>query len=133
MNEERKRRLAKLVKLENRLKAFHETRHAGHLAEANRAGEEAKAIGDRFNDPNSLSALFPEVYHRRIEAALATRENSLGLARLEERKIAAATVRTSRIEEQYRHAVRAVDEQVAAREREELVDRRARSGKPATS
>jgi len=129
MSQERKKRLAKLVKLENRLKAFHESRHAGFLAEANRRAEEAAAIGARFDAPDSLSALFPEVYHRRIERATDEREAALAQARTEERRIAAATIRTSRVAERYREAARVVEEDTAARERQELVDRAA--GKPA--
>jgi hypothetical protein len=129
MSEERRKRLAKLVKLENRLKAFHESRHAGHLADARRSSEEAAEIGARFDDPDSLSLLFPELYHRKVESALAAREDALGLARAEEREIAASTIRTNRVGERYREAARVVDEQVAARDRQELVDRKARQPK----
>lgn len=130
MSQDRKKRLAKLVKLENRLKAFHESRRAGHLAEAGRAAGEAAEISARIDDPGSLSSLFPGLYFSRIEAALAAREDALELARAEERMIAAATVRTNRIGERYREASRVVDEADAARDRQEMVDRAARtSGK----
>jgi hypothetical protein len=133
MSEERRRRLAKLVRLENRMKAFHESRHAGHLADANRAAADAAEIGTRFDDPDSLSSLFPEVYHRGIEAAHDARLKALDKAREEERQVAAATVRANRVEDRYREAARVVDEHAAARERQEFVDRSARPGKPATS
>jgi hypothetical protein len=133
MSEERRRRLAKLVKLENRLKAFHESRHAGHLADASRAAADAVEIGARFDDPGSLSSLFPEVFHRGMEAAHDARLKALEKAREEERQVAAATVRANRVGDRYREAARVVDEHAAARERQEFVDRNARPGKPATS
>jgi hypothetical protein len=137
MSEERKKRLAKLVKLENRLKAFHESRHAGHLADANRAAAEADEVRARFDDPASLSALFPELYHRKVESSVAAQAAALEQAKAEERRIAAATVRTNRVGERYREAARVVEEQRGARERQELVDRNAGKpsdrGKPATS
>jgi hypothetical protein len=135
VSEERKKRLAKLVKLENRLKAFHESRHAGHLAEARNAAADAAEVSARFDDPGSLSALFPQVYHRKVESALAEQARALENAKKEERQIAAATVRTNRVGERYREAARTVEEERAARERQELVDRNARmspAGKPAT-
>lgn len=123
MSVERKKRLAKLVRLQNRLKQFHETRHAGHLAGAARAAAEAEVVRQRFDDPDSLSGLFPEIYHRRVEAFVAERDRNLGLAAEEAPKVAAATVRAARVEERYREAARAVDESAAAKELQELVDR----------
>ncbi len=133
MSVERKKRLAKLVKLENRLKAFHESRHAGHLADASRHAGDAEAIRARFDDPSSLSSLFPDIYHRGIEVATAARAAALALAAAEEKAIAAATIRTARVEERHREASRVVDEKSSARELQELIDRGARPGKPATS
>lgn len=128
MSVERKQRLAKLVKLENRLKAFHESRHAGHLAEANRNAAEAADIAALFDDPGSLSNLFSDVYNRRIDAAMAARAAALENAEAEKKRIAAATVRTNRVEERFRAAARVVEEDTAARDRQELVDRNTGSG-----
>ena len=125
MSEERKRRLAKLVRLERRLKSVHETRHAGHLAAASRSAEDAAAISARIDAPDSLSGLFPELYHRHVEASLAAREKSLEQARREEKAIAAATIRATRVGERYRDAARAVEEHASALELQELIDRAA--------
>ena len=63
-------RLKKLLTLQEQLKAMHELRHAGFVAEAVAAKNEAAELVDRFNSEESMSALFPEVYHRRIGSAL---------------------------------------------------------------
>ncbi len=63
-------RLKKLLTLQEQLKAMHELRHAGFIAEAVAAKKEAAELVDRFNAEESMSALFPEVYHRRIGSAL---------------------------------------------------------------
>jgi hypothetical protein len=129
MSVDRKKRLAKLVKLENRLKAIHETRRAGHIADANRAAGDVAAVTARFDDPDSLSSLFPQLYHRSVERSLAAGQQANALAKEEESKIAAATIRTNRVAERYREASRVVDEDFAAKERQELVDRNAQAGK----
>ena len=66
----RKERLKKLVSVQEQLKALHEMRHAGFLAEASSAESEAAELRERFDAEGSLSALFPEIYHRRIDQAL---------------------------------------------------------------
>lgn len=61
MSGERKKRLAKLVTLQNQLKALHETRHSVYVATANAAEREAHQLAARFDDPDSLSGLFPDI------------------------------------------------------------------------
>ena len=124
MSVERRDRLAKLVKLERRLKDFHETKRAGHLADANRAAEEAAAIAARIDAPDTLSNLFPDVYFRGIEIAAAAERGAMKLAEDEARHVAASTVRAGRVEEQWRAASRAVDEKSAETERQEMIDRK---------
>ena len=124
MSAERKKRLAKLVVLQRRLKAFHEMRHSAHVAAAHAAEEEAHALIGRFDDPGSLSALFPEIYHARIAGAFARRDSSLAAADEEAQRVATATLRASKVEDAYRDVSRAVDEKAADKERLEIVERK---------
>ncbi len=124
MSVERRDRLAKLVKLERRLKDFHETRRAGHIADANRAAEEQAEIASRIDHPDSLSALFPGVYYRGIEHAAERQAKSLALAEEEAKHVAASTVRAGRVEDKWRAAARVVDDKAAENERQELIDRK---------
>lgn len=73
----RKDRLKKLVKVQEQLTALHETRHATFLAAANAAEAEARELIGHFDQDNSLSGLFPDLYHRRIAQAVVRQEKSL--------------------------------------------------------
>lgn len=129
MDPARKKRLAKLVKLQRQLKALHETRHSGHVAAAVAAEEEARALIERFDDPGSLSALFPEIYHSRISGAFGRRDRSLTLASEEAQRVTTATLRADRVAEAYREVARVVDERAADKERLEIVERKLVGGK----
>lgn len=129
MSIDRKKRLAKLVVLQQQLKAFHETRRSGHIAAANAAEQEARQLAERFDDPQSLSALFPEIYHSRISGAFTRREESLSKAAEEARRVAAASLRVNMVEDAYREVARQVDERTADKERLEIVERRLTGGK----
>lgn len=124
----RKERLRKLVKLQDQLKAMHETRHAGFVAGAIAAGNEAAEIAQRFDSEDSLSALFPEIYHDRIGRALAQQQAAKGLAKVEAEKLATATARTNMVERAYRDALRKHDRDTADRERLDMIERRAAAG-----
>ncbi|TIO17196.1 MAG: hypothetical protein E5X96_11065, partial [Mesorhizobium sp.] len=91
----RKDRLKKLVKVQEQLKAVHETRHAGFLSAAAAAESEAKELIGHFDADSSLAGLFPELYHRRIANALGQQKQNLESAREEATLIAAATARTN--------------------------------------
>jgi hypothetical protein len=121
---DRKKRLAKLVVLQRQLKAFHETRHSGHIAAANAAEQEARQLAERFDDPHSLSGLFPQIYHNRIAGAFTRRDASLSKAAEEARRLATASLRANMVEEAYRDVARQVDEQAADKERLENVERK---------
>jgi hypothetical protein len=130
----RVKRLKKLFAVQEQLKALHETRHAGHLADILAAETEAAEIAQRFDDESSLSALFPEIYNRRVAGALARAETSRVLAERELRNIAAATARTNLVERSYRDALRQDERETGDRERLEAVtNAAARPGKLATS
>ena len=55
----RKDRLKKLVKVQEQLKAFHETRHAGFLAAASAAETEARELAKSFDAEASFRRFFP--------------------------------------------------------------------------
>lgn len=121
---DRVKRLKKLLTLQEQLKAMHELRHAGFVAEALAAKEEAAEIVDRFNADDSLSALFPEVYHRRIGSALSREEANTKLAAGEAAKVAIATARTNMVERTYREAHAADERQRSDKERLEIIAQR---------
>lgn len=121
---DRKKRLAKLVALQKQLKAFHETRHSGYVATANAAEQEAQQLAARFDDPQSLSALFPEIYHSRIAGAFTRRDENLTKAAEEVGRLATASLRANMVEDAYREVARLVDEQAADKERLEIVERK---------
>ena len=79
----RKERLKKLVGVQEQLKALHEMRRAGFLAEAASAESEAAELRQRFDAEGSLSTLFPEIYHRRIDQAVMRAASNLNLAQEE--------------------------------------------------
>lgn len=89
---DRVKRLGKLLDVHATLESLGEARRAAHLAQARLAREEAQALAARFDDAQSLSALFPALYHARIQNALAAAQaaeaeaareaEALGLLRL---------------------------------------------------
>ncbi|MCT7377552.1 hypothetical protein [Chelativorans salis] len=106
MTTDRRQRLARLVKLQERLKELHEARRAAHLKEAAAAEAEAAELAGRLDAPDSLAALFPALYHDRIARALARREKSLARAAEEATMVAAAGARADVAERAHTSAVR---------------------------
>jgi 3-hydroxy-3-methylglutaryl CoA synthase len=119
----RRERLKKLAAVQEQLKAFHEMRHATFRAEAIAAESEADALRARFDDKGSMSSLFPEIYHRRIEQALQRAAKNLALAEEEIARVAAATARTNMVERAYRSVKREEERARGDRERLELIAR----------
>lgn len=117
----RAQRLGKLLEVQRQMKALHEMRHATHLADAIAAAREAEEVAKRFDESNSLSALFPEVYHRRISQALAREEASRALAEQEIRNIAIAFARLDVVEKDYRAALALERRMAEEREAVEMV------------
>ena len=126
---DRVQRLKKLLVLHEQLKAMHEMRHAGFVAEAVAAKQEAAEIVDRFIAEDSMSAMFPELYHRRIGAAISREEANRKLASGEAAKVATATARTNMVERSYREARAADERERGDRERLEIIGQRLRPGK----
>lgn len=120
----RKDRLKKLVKVQEQLKALHETRRAGFLAAASTAGQETAELMQRFDAEGSLSVLFPELYHRRIAEAADRQTQNLESARREAGLLASATARTNMVERAYRTARRNDERQKSDRDRLELIEQK---------
>lgn len=120
----RKDRLKKLVVVQEQLKALHETRHAGYVAQAVAAEAEAQALTESFGNAQDMAELFPDLYHRRISAALARKQINLGLASHEAGKVATATARTNMVERAYRDVRRQDERDSADRERLEILERK---------
>ena len=125
----RLQRLKKLLTLQEQLKAMHEMRHAGFVAEAVAAKQEAADIVDRFNAEDSRSALFPEVYHRRIGSALTREDTNRKYASSEAAKVATAAARTNMVERTYREARVADERERGDKERLEIIAQRLKPGK----
>lgn len=124
----RKDRLKKLVKVQEQLKALHETRHAGFLAAAVRAELEAKELIERFDTDSSLAGLFPALYHRRITDALGRQKQSLDDAKQEASLIATATARTNMVERAYKDVRRRDERERSDRERLDLITQKRQQG-----
>ena len=119
----RTERLKKLVEVQEQLKAFHEMRRATALAEAAAAGREATELAARFDVPDSLTDLFPDLYARGVERALRRQDQKLASARVEAGHVATQTARTNMVERSWREAVRADDRQAEDRATLEAVER----------
>ena len=122
----RVQRLKKLLAVQEQMKALHETRHAGFLAEIAAAKADATEIVDRFNAEDSMSGLFPGIYHRRIAAAGLRETANRDMAATEAARIATATARTNMVERSFRQARDREERDRADRERLDLI-----AGKPA--
>ncbi|MET3791632.1 hypothetical protein [Aquamicrobium terrae] len=120
----RTRRLKKLVKVQDQLKALHEMRHAMHLAAAAAAKREAEELVAGFDAPGSLSSLFPEVYHRRIADAVTRAGTELEMAHGEAAQLATATARTNMVQRDYREARRADERRLAERTLLDLIEQK---------
>ncbi|WP_246485658.1 hypothetical protein [Aminobacter carboxidus] len=125
----RRDRLKKLIVVQEQLKALHETRHAGFVANAIAAEAEAQSLSDSFDSADGISQLFPELYHRRIKEAIDKKQLNLGLANVEVGKIATATARTNMVERAYRDVRRQDERDSADRERLEIIERKSAEDK----
>lgn len=69
--EARRKRLAKLVHIQEQVKALHEARTAQHRLAAIAARDDADAIAARADAEDGLAPLFPDLYHRHVAKAQA--------------------------------------------------------------
>lgn len=102
MDKRREKRLARLVNLQSKLQQLHETRQATHLRAAEAASREASEIVRHFEAEDGLSGLFPELYHRRIGAALDRAEKASAAAQVEAGHVATAKTRAQTAEKNRR-------------------------------
>lgn len=102
MDKRREKRLARLVDLQGKLKRLHETRQAAHLRAADAATSEAAEIAKHFEAEDGLSNLFPELYHRRIGAALDRAGKAKAAAQVEAGHVVTAKTRAQTAEKNRR-------------------------------
>lgn len=114
----RRKRLEGLLKLQNRIKALHEMRHAGYVAEAAAAEHEASALIEAAQADESLHDLFPEIYQRRIAAAYERRTMNRTKAEAEAVRVSTETARADIVERSVGEAQR--DDERRRLEREVL-------------
>lgn len=117
-------RLARLVTVMQRLKDYHQARHAGHLAQAAAARSDADDIAARLDAGEEMSALFPELYHRRIASALQHSRDSAERARAEAQNVLAADRRGDALARAYREASDLDERDRADKERLEFLQHR---------
>lgn len=123
-----KKRLQKLLSVQEQIKALHEARHAGYLAQAQAAHHDADDLAAQFAI-SPMAPLFPEIFHRRIAEAVERENANREKARQETAKVAVATARTTIVEKAFRRA--AVKEERDAQDKEllELIDRQRAAAK----
>jgi len=116
-------RLKRILRVQEQLKAMHEMRRANALRAAHAAETEAAEIASGKESAASLSRLFPDLYEKAIAKANDRRDRHLAAAREEARKIATEKVRTDRVGEDYRAALRAEERVAEERDALETVER----------
>lgn len=121
---DRAKRLRKLLTVQEKLKALHETRHAGYVAGAAAARADAEELADRFDAEGSMAMAFPDVYNRSIAAALGKERANLRLAETEAERVAMATARANMVERAWREVSRADERSRSERDLLELLARK---------
>lgn len=120
----RAERLKRLVRLQQQIKALHETKHATHLSHAAAARQEASEMLEALNAASPMPGLFPDLYYRRIGAAMEREARENGRAQQEASHVATATARTNIVERAYREAFRLEEREIAEKEQLETIERK---------
>ncbi len=120
----RAERLKRLVRLQQQIKALHETKHATHLSQAAAARQEANEMLEALNAASPMPGLFPDLYNRRIGAAMEREARASDRAQQEASHVATATARTNIVERAYREAFRLEEREIAEKEQLENVERK---------
>lgn len=120
----RAQRLKRLVKLQEQIKALHETRHATQLAQAAHAKKDASELLEALNNSSPLPGLFPDVYNRHIGAAIDREAKATERAEIQAGHVATATARTKIAERAWRDAFRQEERIAAEKEQLENVERK---------
>ena len=100
-------RLKQLLTLQEQVRAFHEMRHATHLAAAEAAERDATDILARKAEEGSLVDLFPDIYARAVQNAYARRDAEREAALKEAGYVAREKLRAGAVEKSWREALRA--------------------------
>jgi ribosomal protein S1 len=116
-------RLKRLLRVQEQLKQMHEMRRAALLKAAHQAEADAEAIAAGKTSEGSLSGLFPDLYERAITRAHRERDRNRDAAAREGERIAAETLRTERVEDGYRTALRAEEREAEEKNALEAVER----------
>ncbi|MGQ2958783.1 MAG: hypothetical protein ACT6RN_00355 [Agrobacterium sp.] len=117
-------RLKRLVRLQQQIKALHETKHATHLSHAAAARQEANEMLEALNAASPMPGLFPDLYNRRIGAAMEREARENDRAQQEASHVATATARTNIVERAYREAFRLEEREIAEKEQLETIERK---------
>lgn len=125
----RTQRLKRLVKLQEQIKALHETKHATQLAQAAQAKKDASELLEALNAASPLPGLFPDVYNRHIGAAIDREARAIQRAEVQAGHVATATARTKIAERAWRDAFRHEERVAAEKEQLENVERKLRPDK----
>lgn len=120
----RSERLKRLVRLQQQIKALHETKHATHLSQAAAARQEASEMLEALNAASPMPGLFPDLYNRRIGAAMEREARETDHAQQEASRVATATARTNVAERAYREAFRLEEREMAEKEQLETIERK---------
>lgn len=120
----RAERLKRLVRLQHQIKALHETKHATHLSHAAAARQEASEMLEALNAASPMPGLFPDLYNRRIGAAMEREAQENDRAQQEASHVATATARTNIVERAYREAFRLEEREIAEKEQLETIERK---------
>lgn len=120
----RAERLKRLVRLQQQIKALHETKHATHLSHAAAARQEANEMLEALNAASPMPGLFPDLYNRRIGAAMEREARENDRAQQEASHLATATARTNIVERAYREAFRLEEREIAEKEQLETIERK---------
>ena len=124
---QRSQRLKRLVRLQQQIKAVHETRHATHLARAADARKETAQLVEALNAASPLPGLFPDLYNRRIGAAMTREASESSRAEIEAAHVATATARRNIVQRAWREAFNAEEREAAEKETLESVERMLRT------
>ncbi|TAN19010.1 MAG: hypothetical protein EPN45_00920 [Rhizobiaceae bacterium] len=124
-----RKRLRRLLDVQDKLKAVHETRHADYAAKTAAAQREVADLFAEMGKPDSFSRLFPDLYVRAARAALQREHRFKEKTREEAAAVAMETARTRMVEEAWRSAKRQEDRKEQEKEILEAVERRFHTGK----
>lgn len=122
--ESRADRLKRLIRLQKQIKGLHETRHAQHLTEAARARQDATELLEALNRASPLPGLFPDIYNRRIGAAVDREEQEVLKAQEEAHLVAKATARTKFVEQAWREAAQLEERAEEEKAQLEILERK---------